>query len=168
MNKNTWTKYLGILAVALLLLGYVYTKNSRYEEKQSAILDFDRDAMTAIEILKSENSLRIEKSDSLWVFSSDTGDVAQHKLTRLFDALSGMKTGFITEKPKKYAQFNVDSTAMQLFLYSGEGVEVAHIYIGRSSTNYNSDYIRYPNDAKVYMTSGKILNTMGERASFWR
>ena len=166
--NNTWKKYLSILAVALILLGYVYMKNSRYEEKQSNILDDNSDTISLIEIHKLDATLRLEKSDSLWVFADgDTGNVAQQKVTKLFEALSGSKTAYITDKVEKYTKFNVDSSAIQLYLYSGEK-ERLHLYIGNSSTNYNSDYIRYENDPKVYMTSGKIINTLSESADFWR
>lgn len=168
MDKSTWTKYIAILGVAVLLLGYVYLKNSRYEEKQSPILEYNREDVTSFEVQRRDNAIRLESSDSLWVFAgNDTGDVAQHKVERMFDALDGMKTGFITDKAEKYATFNVDSTAMQLRVFNGDS-ELGHLYVGRSSANYRSDYVRYPDDPKVYITSGKLINTLGEAASFWR
>ncbi len=175
MDKKIWTRYIVLLAVSALLVVFVTLRNRGYNEKTSDLVTVKTEAVTAFEVTKNPStssgqakSLRIEKADSLWVFAApDTGTVGQQKVDRFFKALDGQKNGFVTDKAEKYGHFNVDSTAVHVKLYSGDAVGT-EFYIGRSGASYSSDYIRYPADPKVYMTSGKVLNTVSENAAFWR
>jgi hypothetical protein len=80
----------------------------------------------------------------------------------------GEVTGFQTKNPDKYATYEItDDMATKLTLKLS-GDKKAELYVSRSKSNWSLDYIRYPDDPKVYITGKKIMFHFSERASFWR
>jgi hypothetical protein len=169
-SKNIWLRYIIILAVALILLLFVSVRNQRYKPKVSSVFDISSEDINAVTITKDTTSLTIIKSDTAWVFAEpDTGLIKDFRVDNFFKYIvNGKKSGFITKNPDKYDQYNVsEKLGLKLDLKKGEYV-LGTIYIGRSKINWSQDYIRYPDDPKVYISQNKMLSHVSERASFWR
>jgi len=169
-SKNLWIKYAIILGIALILLLVVSLKNRRYEPRISDVFSVKSEDINAITILKDTTSITLVKGDTTWMFAKpDTGLVKNLRIENFFkNVVNAKKGGYITQNPDKYDQYNVsDPKGLKVELKKGEYV-LGSIYIGRSKTNYSQDYIRYPDDPKVYQSKSKLLSSISERASFWR
>lgn len=169
-KKNPWIKYIVILAVALILLLVVSLKNRRYEQKVSDVFKVNVEDINGFTVAKGEQSVTLVRGDTSWVFAEpDTGDVRENRIERFFEnVVNAKKTGYITKNPEKYDQYRVsDSLGTRIDLLKGE-YNLASLYVGRSQTTWSQDYIRYPDDPKVYLSQKKILSHVSERPSFWR
>jgi len=169
--KNPWTKYIVLLVIALMLLSINFLKNRKYEEKSEPIFTFDKTAVTEIKVTKDTLSVTLIKGDTSWVFAApDTGEVNQNRTETFLKNLvvEGELTGYQTKNPDKYATYGItddDATKIQLKL---AGNKMRTVFVSRSKSNWAHDYIRYPDDPKVYITDKKIMYYFSERASFWR
>jgi len=169
-KKSFWVKYTILLAVALLLLLSVSLKNQRHKPKVSDVFDIKADDINAVSITKDTLSITLMKGDTAWVFAEpDTGLVKNDRMENFFEnVINAKKSGFVTKNPEKYDQYNVsDKLGVKVELKKGEYV-MGTVLLGRSKTSWAQDYIRYPDDPKVYISQKKMLGSVSERASFWR
>ena len=169
-QKNPWIKYIILLAVALVLLLTVSLKNRRYQPKVSDVFTLNVDDITAFTVSRDTISVTLIKSDTSWVFAEpDTGVVKDMRIDNfLKNVVNARKSGFVTKNADKYEQYNVsDQKSLKVELKKGDFI-LATAYFGRSKTNWSQDYIRFPDDPKVYTSQKKILSSLSERASFWR
>lgn len=169
-KKNNFMKtYIIIFLVLAALLIFVSLRNKKFEQSAEPVFTVNQVNLTSFTLSKGSDSVTLVKNDSLWVFQEpDTGMVDQNKIkTVLENTLNIQRTGFITDKPEKYSQFNVDSNAVKIELFtSGEKAE--ELLVGRSKSSWNTNYVKYPDDPKVYITQEAILNRVQENADFWR
>ncbi|MCK4295507.1 MAG: DUF4340 domain-containing protein [Candidatus Marinimicrobia bacterium] len=168
--KSSWGKYIIILAIAILLLFVVRLKENKYEQKVTDIFSVDVENVNAFTITKGEVSVTLMFADTTWIFAEpDTGKVKQYRIDNfLKNVVEGKKTGFATDKTEKYSQYNVSGElGTTVEIKKGETV-LASIIVGSSKASWAQDYIRYPDNPKVYITQKKLLNYLSEKASFWR
>lgn len=169
-KKTSWGIYVAVLAIAILLLLVVRLKENKYEQKVTDIFNVDVENVNAFTITKGEVSVTLMFADTTWIFAEpDTGKVKQFRINNfLNNVVKGKKTGFATDKTEKYSQYNItDELGTKVDLKKGETV-LASVIVGKSKASWAQDYIRYPNDPKVYITQKKLLNYLSEKASFWR
>ncbi len=169
-KKSSWGIYVAVLAVAILLLLIVRIKENKYEQKVTDIFKVDVENVNAFTITKGEVSVTLMFADTTWIFAEpDTGKVKQYKINNfLNNVVKCKKTGFATDKAEKYGQYNItDELGTTVELKKGETV-LASVIVGKSKASWAQDYIRYPNNPKVYITQKKLLNYLSEKASFWR
>lgn len=169
-KQNPWLKYIVLLAIALVLLLVVTLKNRRYQPDITDVFDVNVEDVTAFTVSKDTLSVTLVKGDTTWVFAEpDTGVVKDYRIENFFrNIVEAKKSGYITKNPEKYDQYNVsEEKGLKIELKKGEFV-LATTYLGRSKTSWSQDYIRYPDDPKVYISQNKMLSYASERASFWR
>ena len=169
-KQNPWMRYVILLAVALLLLLVVSLKNRRYQPKVTDVFDIQVEDVNAFTISKDTLSVTLMKADTNWVFAEpDTGTVKDVKIENFFkNVVNAKKSGFVTRNAEKYDQYNVsDTKGLKVELKKGDFV-LGTIYLGRSKASWSQNYIRYPDDPKVYSSVKNMLSHASERASFWR
>ena len=169
-KQNPWSKYIILLVIAVLLLLVVSIKNRRYQPNVSRVFDVNVEDVNAFTVSKDTVSVTLLKADTTWVFAEpDTGTVKDYRIENFFkNVVNAKKTGFVTKNPDKYDQYNVsDKKGLKVELKKGEFV-LGTIYLGRSKANWSQNYIRYPDDPKVYSSQKNMLSYASERASFWR
>jgi len=167
---NPWIRYIIILAFAVLLLLLVTLKNKKHGSKVADVFQVKTEEITAFTIGKGQNSVTLIKADTTWIFAEpDTGAVKDWRINNFFtNIVNAKRTGFVTKNPEKYDQYNIsDSLAIYVQLKHGESV-LETVFVGRSKSSYSQDYVRYPDDPKVYITQKKLLSYLGEKAASWR
>jgi len=173
---NLWLRYLIILGVVLVLLLIASIKNRRYESQEQPILRFKQDLVNAVSIINAEQSLTLVKGDSGWTFiTPDTIRIKDYKINNLFKTLfNGRRTGYVTSNPDKYAMYKVTpEEATIVELRQNERV-LGILLIGSSQPDYergylrDQDYLKYPDDPKVYMSRDKMLYHISADSAFWR
>jgi len=169
-KQNPWMKYAILLAVAVLLLLVVSLKNRRYQPKVTDVFDVKVEDVNTFTITKDTLSVTLLKSDTCWVFAEpDTGIIKDTKIDNFFkNVVEAQKSGFVTKNSEKYDQYNVSvEKGLKVDLKKGEFI-LGTVYLGRSKASWSQDYIRYPDDPKIYTSQKKMLSYASERASFWR
>lgn len=169
-KKNPWLPYLVILVVLVILLVFTQWKESGYEVTIKRIVDAKAESITSVTISKEQSTVTMEHVDTLWVFSPpDTGSASMFKIKEFTkEILNGEREGAVTSDTALYDKYGVtESKAVKVTLRQGDKV-VSVFYAGRSSTDYQLEYIRYADDPKVYPARQKMLSRMGATAAWWR
>ena len=170
-TKNSWTKYIILLVIALVLLGMNFLKNRKHVQTTDQIFEFKSEDVTEISIAKDTLLVTLAKVDTNWVFvTADTGDVNQDRIDNFLKNIvkDAEYSGFQTKNPEKYTQYEIsEDLATKITLKLTDNSEKV-LYTSRSKSNWAHDYIRYENDPKVYITAKKIMYHFSENASFWR
>ncbi len=169
-RKNNWKKYIIALVVVLFLLLISNLRDKKYEPKQKDLFKIDANEINAFTISKDTLSVTVIKFDTTWIFEApDTGSIKMQRVNDFFaNVVNGKSTGYATDKPEKYPQYNItEQLGTKIELKNGETV-LATVIAGRSKSNWNTSYVKFPDDPKVYRTQNNILFSCSERASFWR
>ncbi len=169
-KKNPWIPYLIILAVLVILLVFTQWKESGYEVTIKRIVDVKSESVTAFTVAKDQSIVTLEHVDTLWVFTPpDTGSASMFKIKEFIkEVLNGEREGAVTDDTSKYEKFGVTESKATKLVIKQEDKVVVTIYIGRSVTDYQQEYIRYENDPNVYPARQKMLSKMGASAGWWR
>ena len=170
-NKNPWIKYILILIVALALLGINGLKNKKYEPSNEKLFKLNSVEINEISFSKDTLSVTLQKSDTTWFFAyPDTGNVSQDKVEKFFENIieKGERTGYQTDNPENYERYNITDEKATKVMIRATNDKVIEFFTSRSEGNWTFDYVRFPNDPKVYITSKKIMYYLSEKASFWR
>ena len=171
MAKNKWTKYIIILVAALILLFVQNLKTKKHAQKIEDIFNLKSETVTEFTVSKDTLTVTLIKSDTSWVFASpDTGIVNEQKVTSFLTNIieDGKTTEYQTKNPDNYYKYNVTDELGTHLTVTVSGTEKQNLIIGQSSSTWAHDYIRFPDDPKVYITNKKLLYNLSERASFWR
>jgi hypothetical protein len=74
----------------------------------------------------------------------------------------------ISDNPEKWVTYGVDdSTGRQFQVYDLSGEPAEHVIVGRSSTNWQSSYLRAAGEDKVYLTRRNIYQMLSADTTFW-
>ena len=168
-KKNFMMTYIIVFVVLVGLWILVSQRDKKFEQKNEPIFSINPTTLTSFTVSKGKTAVTLLKKDSLWVSQEpDTGNVEQNRIKSVLEnTLKVKRTVFITDKPEKYSQFSVDSNAVKIELFVS-GKKVEELLIGRSKTSWSTNYIKYPDDPKVYISQESILNRIQEKADFWR
>lgn len=169
-KKNPWLPYLGVLVLLLLWFVYSLFREKQYEVDIEPLFDFAYEKLSAFSITRDSSTVTLLKADSVWVFASpDTGSPAAYKVEQfLKDVVRGEREGYVSDDTSRYDQYGVsDTKAMQIELRDAASV-LERAYVGRSTSDFNQEFIRYEGDSRVYPSRQKLLNKLGATADWWR
>ena len=169
-RKNPWMKYIIILGIALVLLLISFLKNRRYKQESSLVFDLNKEDITAISIMSSEDTVSFRQlNDTTWTpVEPDTGDIDESKVERLITGLMELKqTGIPTERPDKHATYNVDTSSTLINLKKGEET-LKSFYLGRSKSSWSHGYLRFKGKDKVYRINKNLSYLARPNPKSWQ
>ncbi|MBX7151316.1 DUF4340 domain-containing protein [bacterium] len=170
MKSNPWFPYLAVFGILILLLVYTQFREQKYQAIIKPIFKFKPEEVTGFSISKDNVSVSIVKKDTAWFFAEpDTGQPAKYKIDQfLKEVLRGEREGAVTDDTSRYAKLGVQETFATRVIIRNEHEDLATIFVGRSQSDYNQEYIRYSDDPNVYPSRQKMVNKLGAVASWWR
>lgn len=164
-----WKPYVILLGVLVLLLIYTQWKESRYQPTVEPIFRAKASSIVSFTIARGMSEFTIVKLDSSWVFESpDTGVVDTLKVRQFLESvMTAKREDYVTEDTSKHVTYDVaGDRAVKLSVRHESGEET--VYLGRSRSDYNREYIRFPDDPRVYLIHDDILRMVGATISYWR
>ena len=170
-KNNPWIKYIVILVVAITLLAFQQIKTNKYSQKSEKIFKIKAEDINEITVSKDTNSVTLMKDDDKWFFAyPDTGSVNEQKILSFLENVidKGKTTDFQTKNPNNYAKYSVTENLGTHLLLKDTKSNTINVIFGQSKSTWAHDYIKLPNDPKVYITSKKIIYLLSEKANFWR
>ncbi len=169
-KKNPWIPYLGVLALLLLWFVYSQFREQRYEVKIEPLFDFPYAKLAAFSITQDSATVTLLKADSVWVFAApDTGSPAAYKIEQfLKDVVRGEREGHVTDDTSRYEQYGVSADkGIRVELRDATAL-LARVYVGRSVSDFNQEFVRYEGDPRVYLSRQRIVGKLGATATWWR
>lgn len=161
-------------AIILFLLAAIYLLTqlgqSRYTTSVEAVFDLEKDDVGRIVMVVDDEVAELVRRDSLWVLAGyEDREVRQWRLTSFFtNVLTVHRESVISSNPEKWSTYGVDSTAgRQVEVYDLSGDLAGRLVVGRSATNYQTNYIRLPDEQEVYLTDKSIYHFLSADSGYW-
>lgn len=169
-KQFNWMRYAVILLTAIIVLLIVRNREKQFESREYPVFNVEKEAISAFNIAKGDQSVEIVLRDTLWTFQEpDTGDVDQDKVDRFLETVTTMTRGnYIASKPENYPAFQLDEeSAIRLILYENDEI-AGELFAGAASNSTVKDNIRYPGEPYIYQVDVKLTRQMRPQADFWR
>ncbi len=169
-RKNPWIPYLAVLGLLVIWFVYSQLQDRQYEVKIEPLFDFSATQVKAFTIGQDTMSVTLVQVDSAWSFAApDTGSPARYKTEQFVkDVLHGQREGPVTSDSSRYTDFGVSGDKALRLTLKGEAGVLVTLWVGRSASDPNQEFVRYADDPKVYPSRQKMLNKLGTTASWWR
>lgn len=153
MNKST--RNLLIIFIILVAIVFIFFKGKdriTTEKVEEKLFDADSAKIDKIEIVKTGESITLEKVSGIWqvtkpvVYPADT--------TAIFPMLIDLKhfkiESIISENPEKFSTY-LDSANNTIVTVYQEGRNLGSFILGKAAVSYKSSYIKKPDENKILL-----------------
>jgi hypothetical protein len=161
-------KYLStfiLIGVLLILVAGVIGIRYYKEKKQAAPVannfyeNLDIDHITKIEIIKAGKLLNLIREKDKWtesVVDQEPQEAEKESVDGLLSTIKDIKIKEeITNKADKQELFQVTTNTLEVRLFQGEE-EIADFFIGKTTPDFNGNYIRKDGENSIYATTERI------------
>lgn len=168
---------LGIILIGLLLVVLVFEnpfKKSDYqmkvEESTALFSNFKKDQVTKVEIHATGETTTLSKQDSGWVVSSmDNYPADSDSVDELFTKVGEFNnTNLVSDNPKNQAEFQVDSSGVEVKLMAADDKVLAHLFVGKNTPGFLSSYVRVADSNNVYIGKGYLQSVFDKGTRTWK
>ncbi len=159
-------------ALALLLLLFLYNRNSQQSYKMDSQKIFEKPNEDVYKIKLSENDKEIElvRMDSTWSISKvDSLVIKQNQVDKIFDRLLTVeKEILITTKEEKWEKFGVDdSLGRHIQVFDKNNNKLLHYVFGNSGQDWQHNYMRENNTSDVYRSNDNVFFLLNTNTTYW-
>ena len=158
----------------LFVLGIFYLINQRQQKSHSIsgeqIFHGKHEDVVRFIIKESDKELEIVRMDTTWKISgSDSLIIKENQLNNFFDRVLSVKKDVLqSDNPEKWEKFGIgDSIGRILQVFDKNDNMLIHYIFGRSSTDYQHNYVREANSNDVYRTNDNVYFLLNSRPTYW-
>ncbi len=163
-----------ILLAILILLGgsalLIDTGRRKATESSGRLLfpGLKTELIDRIRIKDKGKETVLEKRDGAWLVASEAGKPAEVKpVTDILDRMTKFFADqIVSTKKENQALFMVDSTGTEVWV-DQKGKEIAHFFVGKSSDDWSSTFVRAADSDKVILVP-EYLPSLFQRGESWR
>ncbi len=165
-NRNL---ILVIIFVALLATYFLMRKSTPVERKAS-LFGVDSTDVKTIELIHSNESIKLTKTDSEWfIVEPIKWNADELMMQNLFDSIikAEVPLTVIARGSDSYFRYGLDDeNALQVLVYNYKKRLMGHVYFGNSGAP--NDYLRRANDDRVYQIKDKVKGKFAVTEGYWR
>jgi len=169
MAKNT-RNLLIILVVMIVAVLINRWMEGRHESSTDLAFTGNPDQVTHVQIFNKTDTLNLIKTADTWTIPGvDSLVIRDNRITNLFDnVLKVKKETLVSRNPDKWKTYSVDdSSGLHLKLYDKNNKELAHIIMGRSTSEWTRNNIRIEGNPNVYLTNANVMYQVNPKTSYW-
>lgn len=169
MKNNQFAVLLGTLVVLLVVLLVVANPFAKPGEAKPKPLFPALHAKEPVRIeVSGLNKVKLWKQDGEWlvegtkegeVFPADTASVQR----AIRAAKAATMADMVSQNPEKQGVFQVDTTGTVVKIFAADSSVLAHFVIGKSGTDYATNYVRPADGDRVYLV-GERIKTQFDRS----
>ena len=168
---------LGGIFVFLLLVVLIFQNpfgKSDHEKKLEMAMplfpDFDKEEVTKIEIVATDETTTLSKRDGKWVVASmDNYPADSEGVAQLLTKVAELKnTQRVSNNPDKQSEFEVDSTGVEAKLMDVNDKLLAHLLVGKITPGFLSSYVRAAASNDVYVAQGSLQSVFNKGTRTWK
>lgn len=169
-----------ILGLLVLLLENPFGKGE-YEKKVEAagplFSNFRKENVTKIELTASGTTTTLTKEGDRWLVASMNNFPTDGKaVEELLDKVAGFKTTqLVSNNPDKQATLQVedsrngvDSSGVEAKLLGTNDSVLAHLFVGKTTPDFFSSYIRAADSNNVYVAEGYLKSIFDKGSRTWK
>lgn len=168
---------LGGILVLLLLIALIFENPFRKSEYQKKVDEatalfpkFNEDQVDNIEITVKGESTTLTKTDGKWLVTSmDNYPADLNAINDLFEKVAEFDTAnHISDNPKNQAEFQVDSSGVEVKLKDANDKTIAHLFVGKNTPGFLSNYVRVADSNDVYIAKGYLQGVFDKSTRTWK
>ncbi len=121
-------------------------------------------------IVEDDTKAEFIRYDTTWAMPAYPGDeLRKWRVDNFFKNVLGVsRESLVSENPAKFATYGVDEVqGRQVEIYDLDGNLAGHLIVGRSSSNYQSSFIRKLGSDEVYLSTVNIYHQLSVDSAFW-
>lgn len=168
---------LGIIFIVLALVVLIFENpfgQSEYEKKIETAMplfpSFNKEQVAKIEITAAGETTTLSKQDGQWVVvSMDNYPADSEGIAELLTKVTEFKnTQLVSNNPEKQAEFEVDSTGVEVKLMDANQTLLAHLFVGKTTPGFLSSYVRAADSNNVYVAQGYLQSVFDKGTRTWK
>jgi hypothetical protein len=142
-----------VLLVLAWLSGFFEGAPSTVETPQ---LSINADELRTVEIRKGDEHVLLDHADGGWRLAEPVdADIDTMTRSTFMGALGDlMIESLITSRAEGHDRYQVDSAQATYLRFSSETGDPVELYVGKSGPDFQSKYIRFGNDDRVFLATG--------------
>lgn len=168
------TSSLRIPLGVLLVLSVFYLINQRQQKSHSIsgekIFHGKNEDVVRFVIKENDKELEIVRMDTTWnITGSDSLVIKENQIDNFFNRVLSVKKDVLqSDNPEKWEKFGIgDSIGRILQVFDKNDNMLIHYIFGRSSTDYQHNYVREANSNEVYRTNDNVYFLLNSRPTYW-
>lgn len=171
MKRNTVT--LIALLVVLAVVAYLVTQKPGEQSSSglgTQLLTLDSVAVDKLDIRSQKSHVVLEKRGVDWYLKEPVDYKADQSIVGTFihDIKELRVRNVVSNKPDKFAVFQVDTASGTLFSISEKGVKTDSMLVGKAGASYTELYVRRLPSNDVAAVDPMILYQVNREAKDWR
>jgi hypothetical protein len=153
---------LTLIIIALLL--YLTLRDSDRTLYQLPRLDsIDGKSITKIEILFSDESIVLSKSDDQWFIGPEAYPADSSKVQNMVNVIENLAVTTMVSSSKNFDRYDLDDDGkISVKVWRGNTID-REFDIGKSATTYRHTHVRLPGDPNVYHAEGNFRSTFDNK-----
>ncbi len=166
MNK---TLVLAAVLFALIGVYWVVNQSEPVAKTNTSLVDADSGSVTALKIMTATDTTELRKEGDGWkligakVFPANAQSVG--RALQKFSEMS--KKAMVTDKPDRYAEFEVDGSKGVLVNFNAHGKDQS-IYLGKAGPTMQTCYARLEGSKEVWEIGGNHASAFRRPPADWR
>lgn len=162
-----------VLGLLVLLLENPFGKSEYQKQVEAAaplFSNFKKENVTKIELTASGTTTTLTKEADKWLVASMNNFPADGKaVEELLDKVAGFKTTqLVSNNPDKQATLQVDSSGVEAKLLGANDSVLAHLFVGKTTPDFFSSYIRAADSNNVYVAEGYLKSIFDKGSRTWK
>ncbi len=163
--------------VFLLLLVLIFENPFRKSDYQKKVDEatalfpkFDKEQVARIEIIAKGETSTLTKHDDKWLVTSmDNYPADTEALNDLFTKMAEFdNANKVSDNPEKQAEFQVDSSGVEVKLMDANDKLIAHLFVGKNTPGFLSSYVRAADSKDVYVAKGYLQGVFDKSTRTWK
>jgi len=127
----------------------------------------DTDRIVRFEI-SGEEGVKLEKRDGAWFVMPKNAPADAKTVDKALETLASVETGSLrSENPEFFARYEVSDQDPIVSAFDSEG-SVLSIHLGKDTPDNRGNYVRLPDDDRVFATRGRIRSSLLKKLKYWR
>jgi len=126
----------------------------------------NKDDITKIEAIGGKNPVTLEKKSDGWKVMSKAAD--ENIIKTVLDTIAGLSfSSMISNNPGLFEKYAVSDKDMTIVVSTSKG-EAWRLIVGKGSSDNRGNYVRLPNDNKVFVSIGRLGALFERDVNKWR
>ena len=164
---------LGLLLLIVLIFENPFRKSDyqkKVDEATALFPKFDREKVTKIEIIANTETTTLTNQDGKWLVTTmDNYPADMDAMKELFDKVEEFNNANkVSNNPEKQAEFQVDSTGVEVKLMDTNDKIIAHLFVGKNTPGFLSSYVRVADSKDVYSAKGYLQGVFDKSTRTWK
>jgi hypothetical protein len=159
MTRKTQYSILILLIIGLGI--FLWRDKADHVQYQLPSIDpVPTSTISQITLTQGDDSLVVRKDDGQWTIPPRGYPASQGQVERILKALSDLQLTALVSESKHYERYDLDAQQAIEVTARGQDTLLRRFSVGKAASNYQSTYVRLPDDPNVYLAKSNLRSAL--------